>query len=181
MSQQQSHDCQSTIKEDQGESGKITRPRHKQRNRSKKILYVKSLSDNAKLPARSTPGSAGYDLCSPEQTTIPAGGNALIEIKIALLIPKGYYGRIASRSSLALKNLLMVGGGVVDRDYNGSIGVIMFNLGKEDYIVHKHDRVAQIVFERIATPIVVEVQSLPDTERGDNGFGSTGLNEQTQK
>lgn len=95
---------------------------------------------------------------------------------IALAIPDGCYGRIAPRSGLAWKHHLDVGAGVIDKDYRGSVGVVMFNFSKTDYQVHQGDRIAQLILERIAVPPVVEVNELDNTTRGTGGYGSTGAN-----
>lgn len=76
---------------------------------------------------------------------------------------------------MAWKKFIDVGAGVVDYDYRGNVGVILFNHGEEDFVVRKGDRVAQLILERIVTPDVVECDDLDDTERGAGGFGSTGV------
>ena len=93
---------------------------------------------------------------------------------LSIAVPEGTYGRVAPRSGLAVKHFLDVGAGVVDADYRGPLGVVLFNFGKEDYQVREGDRIAQLVLERIVTPDVLEVESLDDTQRGEGGFGSTG-------
>ncbi|XP_065886362.1 uncharacterized protein [Dysidea avara] len=140
------------------------------------VLYCKKLSSNATLPKRCSDEAAGYDLYSAYDLMVPAEGKALVKTDIAVAIPDGCYGRIAPRSSLAWKHHLDTGAGVIDRDYRGCVGVVMFNLSKMDYNVHKGDRIAQLIIERIATPSVVEVDELDDTIRGSGGYGSTGTN-----
>ena len=83
--------------------------------------------------------------------------------------------RIAPRSGLAVKNFIDVGAGVVDYDYRGNVGVVLFNHGDADFVVARGDRVAQLVLERISMAAAKEVQDLPDTARGAGGFGSTGV------
>lgn len=89
-------------------------------------------------------------------------------------MPEGTYGRVAPRSGLAWKNFIDVGAGVIDQDYRGNVGVILFNHSDVDFDVKKGDRIAQLICERIAHPNVVEVKSLSETARGEGGFGSTG-------
>lgn len=138
-------------------------------------LRVKRLTDDAKLPTRATPDSAGLDLYSSHNVTIPAGQRALVKTDLQVAIPKGCYGRIAPRSGLALKHGLDVGAGVVDADYRGPLGVVMFNLGHEDFRVAVGDRVAQLICEKIEVPEIVECPGgLGETLRGEGGFGSTG-------
>ena len=89
-------------------------------------------------------------------------------------LPPGCYGRIAPRSSLALKKLIDVGARVVDSDYRGEIGVILFNFGNQDFIVNMGDRIAQLIFEKINTPVIKETNDLEGIRPGEKGYGSTG-------
>lgn len=141
-------------------------------------LFVKKQSATAQLPARATPEAAGYDLFANADLTITAKGKALVDTGIAIAIPAGYYGRIAPRSGLAHKFFIDVGAGVIDADYRGNVGVILFNFGEKDFAVKVGDRIAQLLIEKIANPDVVEVESLDDTVRKDGGFGSTGVSSQ---
>jgi len=136
---------------------------------------VKFLSANAQMPIRGSKQAAGFDLFAAKDMIVPARGKALIPTDLSIAVPKGTYGRIAPRSSLAWKNHIDVGAGVVDRDYRGPVGVVLFNHGPEDFAVKWGDRIAQIVLEKINTEAEpVRVESLDDTERGEGGFGSTG-------
>jgi len=137
-------------------------------------LRVKLLSANATLPMRSSAAAAGYDLFAAADAVIEAHGKALIATDIAIAVPPGYYGRIAPRSSLAWKQHIDLGAGVVDADYRGPVGVVMFNLAATPFNVRKGDRVAQLVLTKIATPPVLQVDDLDATERNEGGFGSTG-------
>ncbi|KAK7300591.1 hypothetical protein RJT34_11439 [Clitoria ternatea] len=139
------------------------------------FLRVKKLSDNAVLPSRASPLSAGYDLSSAVETKVPARGKALVATDISISIPEGTYARIAPRSGLAWKHSIDVGAGVIDADYRGPVGVILFNHSEVDFEVKVGDRVAQLIIEKIVTPDVVEVQDLDSTVRGEGGFGSTGV------
>ncbi|CDH53381.1 dutpase putaive [Lichtheimia corymbifera JMRC:FSU:9682] len=137
-------------------------------------LAVKRLSENAKLPTRGSAIAAGYDLYSAANTVIPAQGKVIVPTDLSIAVPEGCYGRIAPRSGLASKHFLDTGAGVIDADYRGPVGVLMFNFATTDYEVKQGDRIAQLILERIYTPEVVEVNELDDTERGAGGFGSTG-------
>lgn len=141
-------------------------------------FQVLKLTPDAKIPQQGSGGAAGYDLFSnhPEEITIKPFGRRLIPTGIAMAIPVGYYGRIAPRSGLALKNGIDVGAGVVDSDYRGEICVILFNFGQEDFKIKKGDKIAQIIFEKVAIPVLFEVKELDSTYRGSGGFGSTGNN-----
>jgi len=137
-------------------------------------LKVKLLSPTAKLPTKGTNEAAGYDLSSDEDLTIPKGKHALVKTNISISVPSGTYGRVAPRSGLALKHGINVGAGVIDADYTGPVGVILFNHGSDDFKIAKGDRIAQLVLEKISNQPIIQVQDLTDTIRGKSGFGSTG-------
>ncbi|CAO3639654.1 unnamed protein product [Cunninghamella echinulata] len=137
-------------------------------------LLVKRLSDKAKLPTRGFSQAAGYDLYSSADIIIPAQGKIIVPTDISIAVPEGCYGRVAPRSGLAVKHFIDTGAGVIDADYRGPVGVVLFNFSKEDYQVSQGDRIAQLIIERIYTPEVVEVSDLDATERGAGGYGSTG-------
>eukprot|EP00727_Mastigamoeba_balamuthi_P006863 m51a1_g2798 putative dutp-pyrophosphatase-like 1 (149) ;mRNA; r:75344-76068 len=138
-------------------------------------LLVALLSRTAVAPARATEWSAGYDLSSAHDYLIEAHGKCLVHTDIAVAIPPGHYGRVAPRSSLAWKHHIDTGAGVIDADYRGPLGVLLFNHSDTAYYVKAGDRVAQLILERISTPPVQVVTSLPPTTRGAGGFGSTGV------
>lgn len=110
------------------------------------MLKVKRLSEHAKLPARGSARAAGYDLFSAEATKIPAKGKALVKTDIAIAVPTGHYGRVAPRSSLAWKNHIDVGAGVIDEDYRGPVGVILYNFSEIEFASSFEARVS---FHRI--------------------------------
>ena len=91
-------------------------------------------------------------------------------------LPPGCYGRIAPRSGLAIKKFIDVGAGVIDSDYRGELGVILFNFGDEDFTVNMGDRIAQLIFEKIKTPTIKKTNDLEGTRRGEGSYGSTGVN-----
>ena len=138
-------------------------------------LRVKKLCENAQLPVRGSQGAVGYDLMSTEGYVILPGKRAVVATGISVQLPPGVYGRVAPRSGLAVKNGLQVGAGVVDPDYTGEIKVVLFNHDDNPFVVKPGYRVAQLVLEKCETPEVEEVTDVEQTERGDAGFGSTGL------
>lgn len=116
------------------------------------------------------------DNFSAVDVIVPSKGKALVATDISLAIPSGYYGRVAPRSGLAVKHFIDVGAGVIDEDYRGPLGIVLFNHHQEnDFTVKKGDRIAQLLLEKIVTPDVVIVDNLDETERGADGFGSTGI------
>lgn len=125
-------------------------------------------------PKRATHGAAGYDLYTPEGFTIRPGESVIIDLKIKLRIPGGYYGKIESRSGLGFRHGLIAFGGVIDSDYRGTIMIKLFHLGQEPLTVDPGDRVAQMVLNPHASFLVIPVAAVEPTARGEAGFGSTG-------
>ncbi len=138
------------------------------------ILLIKKLSPDAVIPTKASPAAAGFDLHAAYDCTINSNDKALVFTDIAISLPDGSYGRIAPRSGLALNNFIQIGGGVIDKDYRGNIGVIIFNHGNSSYQIKKKDRIAQIIVERIFYPKIVLSHSLDETIRDSSGFGSSG-------
>jgi len=138
-------------------------------------LIVKRHSKDAILPKRASEKAAGYDLCSSVACQIDAGQRTIVATDLSITVPPGTYGRIAPRSGLAVNKGIDVMAGVIDQDYTGKIGIVLINHGKEPFWVQEGSRVGQLILERIETPEVEEVQELASTERGDGGFGSTGI------
>ena len=145
------------------------------------VVKVKKLCNKAKLPVRGSIGAAGYDLAAAQNAVILTHGKVLVKTGLSMSMPTGCYGRIAPRSGLALKKFIDVGAGVVDADYRGELRVVLLNFGEEDFKINMGDKIAQLIFEKIKTTEVTEVDSLEETGRGDMGFGSTGLNSSEQK
>ena len=138
-------------------------------------LQVKMLSVNATLPTRATDGSVGYDLYSAIDVVIQPNTRACVPLDLSIIPPAGTYGQILSRSGLSLKNHVDTRAGTIDRDYTGNIQVLLDNTGSQPYNIRIGDRIAQMVLLQIRTPKVVPIDTLPDTTRGQQGFGSTGV------
>mmetsp|Transcript_20107 Transcript_20107/g.34628 ORF Transcript_20107/g.34628 Transcript_20107/m.34628 type:complete len:148 (-) Transcript_20107:487-930(-) len=139
------------------------------------VLKVKKLTENATIPSRGSKLAAGYDLSSAAECVVPAHGKLIVPTDLAVAIPEQHYGRVAPRSGLAVKHFIDVGAGVIDSDYRGPLGIVLFNHSANDFHVRRGDRVAQLILERISTPEVEEVENLDDTIRGSGGYGSTGV------
>ena len=138
------------------------------------VLKVELLSDKAKIPFRATTGAAGYDLHSIENLTLTPQTRKLIKTGIKIAISEGYYGRIAPRSSLAHKYGIDVFAGVIDSDYRGEVGIILYNSGDVEFNIGVGDRIAQLIITKIMTPGIELVKNLDNTIRNEGGFGSTG-------
>lgn len=131
------------------------------------------------VPRRESKGAAGYDLRASDVTGIchiRPGERKIINTGFAWQIPPGYVGMIRPRSGLAVREGLDVLAGVVDSDYRGEVKVLLVNHGHESSMIRTGDRVAQMVVSPVETDALVEVDTLADAERGDGGFGSTGVN-----
>ncbi|KAK4379044.1 hypothetical protein RND71_000906 [Anisodus tanguticus] len=106
------------------------------------------------------------------ETKVPARGKALVPTDLSIAVPEGIYS--SPRSGLTWKHCIDVGAGVVDADYRGPVGVILFNHSDVDFEVKIGDRIAQLIIEKIIVPEVEEVDDLDSTVGGSGGFGSTG-------
>ncbi len=137
------------------------------------ILQVQLLRPGALLPTKANPEDAGFDLYALEDGAVPAKGWSLHDTGIAVTVPPGTYGRIAPRSGMSTLGIC-VGAGVVDRGYRGPIKVLLYNHAESPYAVRKGDRIAQLVLEKIEAAIVLQVERLENSSRGQGGFGSTG-------
>src|SRR5262245_23588262 len=141
-------------------------------------LNFRRLDLRAILPTRGSPAAAGLDLYSIEEIHIPPHQRALARTGLAVAIPLGFYGRVAPRSGLAVKNGLDVLAGVIDSDYRGELCCALLNTGDEPIDLPQGSRLCQLIIEQIITPIPAWSDELDDTTRGEGGFGSTGVSDQ---
>ncbi|MBO4956394.1 MAG: dUTP diphosphatase [Rickettsiales bacterium] len=144
-------------------------------------VKFKKLNENAIIPQYKTSGSAGFDLnvlLNNETEIIKKGEIKLLKTGLAIALPDGYEAQIRSRSGLSLKNGIIVlnAPGTVDSDYRGEVCLIIMNCGSEDYIIENGARMAQMVIAKYEKAEIEIVNDLDSTERGDKGFGSTGVN-----
>lgn len=131
------------------------------------------LDDGAFLPERAHETDAGLDIRSPESRVVFAHDSIMIDTGVHIEIPRGYVGFLKSKSGLNVKHGI-TSEGVIDCGYTGSIKVKLYNNSAEMYKVERGDKISQLVILPILTPEMEVVESLDETERGDNGFGSTG-------
>jgi len=137
-------------------------------------LSFKKLDERAVLPIRGSAHAAGLDLYSIEELTIEPKQRVLARTGLAVAVPEGYYGRIAPRSGLALRTGLDVLSGVIDADYRGEIGCLLYNTGDETITLPAQSKICQLIIEKIITPEAVWADEINETDRGSGGFGSTG-------
>ena len=141
-------------------------------------ILVKKLNSRVKLPSYKTKGSSGMDLMAflNEPISINPQTSKLIPTGISIAIPENTEVQIRPRSGLAAKNNISILNtpGTIDSDYRGELKVILYNHGDKEFIVKNGDRIAQMVLVPIIKATFEEVESLPETIRGEGGFGSTG-------
>ena len=132
---------------------------------------------NHRLPEYATVGAAGMDLKADilEPVILPARGSVVIPTNIHIQLPEGYEAQVRGRSGLAFKYDIIAHLGTIDADYRGAIGVKLFNFSDNDFVIRPGERVAQLVIARYEKIEWEEVASLDETDRGEGGFGSTGM------
>jgi dUTP pyrophosphatase len=127
-------------------------------------------------PVYAKPGDAGADIRSTKALTVPAGARVMVPTGVSLALPEGYVGLVHPRSGLAAKHGITVLNtpGTIDAGYRGEILVILFNSSETDFEVAVGDRIAQLLIQTVERARFVPVEKLPETERGETGFGSSG-------
>jgi dUTP pyrophosphatase len=139
-------------------------------------LLVRRLHDEATLPARAYEHDAGLDLAACERVELGPGERALVGTGLTVAIPAGHAGFVQPRSGLAARHGITVLNtpGLVDAGYRGELKVVLLNTDRsETFVVEPGMRIAQLVVMPVATPDLVELDELPDSERGEKGFGSS--------
>ena len=141
-------------------------------------LLIKLLRANAKLPARKTAGSVGFDIaaCLDEDVIVGAGETRMIGSGFAIALEPGYAAFVYARSGLGIKSGIIPANcvGVIDSDYRGEVIVGLRNTSSEPFTISDGDRIAQMVIAKCALPEPVQSEDLDKTQRGSGGFGSTG-------
>lgn len=139
-----------------------------------KEILVKRLTQDAIIPTKANNTDAGWDLYSSEEKTILAKNRAIIKTGISVEIPEEHVGLIWPRSGLSVKQGIDVLAGVVDSGYRGEIMVCLYNTSNDDVFLSKGSRIAQILFQEVPSMILIEAQELTNSDRGKQGFGSSG-------
>ncbi len=138
-------------------------------------MQVMLLNENAKVPSFAHADDAGMDLYASEECTVLVGERAQIKTGIAVAIPLGFAGLIWDKSGISHKSGMKVMGGVIDAGYRGEILVGIVNMGECAHTFKIGDKVAQMLIQKVEQPTLRIVSELPNTERGEKGFGSTGI------
>lgn len=133
-----------------------------------------TLDEGAIMPQRAHKQDAGLDLFSREEKVILPGESAVFDTGVHVELPAGTFGKLESKSGLYIKYDIICAGGTLDEGYTGSIHVKLYNMGTKPYMVRKGQKIVQMVVIPILSPELELVDHLEETERGSNGFGSTG-------
>jgi dUTP diphosphatase len=138
-------------------------------------LPIRRLHDGAVLPGHAYEGDAGLDLTAAEAAELPPGGRASVGTGLAVAIPEGHAGLVLPRSGLAANHGigLLNSPGLIDSGYRGEVRIILYNPGRESFKVEPGMRIAQLVVVAVDAVRLVEADELPQTERGERGFGSS--------
>lgn len=139
------------------------------------MIKIKKLSEDATLPRYAQPGDAGMDFYSNEEITILPNERKLVSTGISMAIPEGYVGLIWDKSGIATKHGIKTMAGVIDSGYRGEVKILVHNLSDQVHKIEKNTKVAQMLIQPIECREVIEVEELDQTERGEEGFGSTGI------
>lgn len=141
------------------------------------IVNFKKLTSTASVPEYKSLEAAGMDLKSDDDCEIEPGEFKLIKTGISIELPVGFEGQVRPRSGLAAKHGVTVLNtpGTIDSDYRGDVGVVLINHGKLPFAIKRGDRIAQLVIAQVSRAIMNEAVSLSTSDRGDAGFGSTGV------
>jgi dUTP pyrophosphatase len=139
-------------------------------------LDVLMIAEPGFEPIYAKPGDAGADLRSTETLTLEAGSRALVKTGVRIAMPEGYVGLVHPRSGLAAKHGVTVLNtpGTVDAGYRGELMVTLINTSNETFVVERGDRIAQLLFQKVEHATFHAVSELPESSRGDTGFGSSG-------
>lgn len=144
-----------------------------------KTIFVKKLNEKAKLPTRGSEAAAGYDLyaCLDETVVIKPGETTKIGTGLSMALPDNYFAAVYARSGLAIKQGLRPANcvGIIDSDYRGEYIVAIYNDSNEERVIEPEERIAQLILQRYSPMIFEEVEELNATDRGEGGFGSTGI------
>lgn len=140
-------------------------------------VRIKKLHECAVIPSYQSQGAAGFDLCAIEDLVIPAHKSALVKTGLAMELESGYELQVRPRSGLALKHGISVlnSPGTIDSDYRGEIMVILINHSDCDFCVRKNDRIAQAIIARHERAEFEICETLSPSQRGESGFGSSGI------
>ena len=137
-------------------------------------VKIKKLDNSMTTPHYAHEGDAGIDLRSCEEMTIAPMETKIVKTGIKMAIPQGYVGLVWDKSGYAAKKSITTMAGVIDSGYRGEVGVVLKNLGKEDFMITKDMKIAQMLIQPVTRAVLSVVDDLEETARSEGGFGSTG-------
>ena len=138
-------------------------------------VKVKRLNESATVPTKANNLDAGWDLYSGENLLIEPNSRKLVKTGISFDIPERYVGLIWPRSGMAVKYGIDVFAGVIDAGYRGEVGICLFNSSDKDFYIKTGERIAQVLFQKVSQHKLIEVSDLSHSDRGQKGFGSSGV------
>ncbi|NQV91732.1 dUTP diphosphatase [Candidatus Woesearchaeota archaeon] len=138
-------------------------------------IKIKKLHEDAVVPRYAKEHDAGMDFFSNESLVLQPGERKLVSTGISMAIPQGYVGLIWDKSGIATKHGLKTMAGVIDAGYRGEIKILIHNLSNEKYVIEKGNKVAQMLIQPVEQREIIIVSELDSSDRGEGGFGSTGL------
>lgn len=138
-------------------------------------VQLQKLDVEAKLPSYAHQGDAGMDVYALQTVELNPGQRTIVPTGIAMAVPQGYVALVWDKSGRAVKNGITTMAGVIDAGYRGEVGIVIYNASNEVVTIDKHEKVAQILIQPVVSAELEEVDSLDETDRGEGGFGSTGV------
>lgn len=139
------------------------------------LIKFQKIDNDVKTPTFANKGDAGMDVYSNADVEIVPGDIVAVPTGFKMELPESYVALVWDKSGLALKNGIKTMGGVLDAGFRGEVKIIMTNLSKDSFFIPRHTKVAQILIQKVECPQIEIVEILSDSDRGGNGFGSTGL------
>lgn len=146
-----------------------------QEQKTKIKILMQRLDKDIELPKFAYDHDAAVDLRSSMDISLKPGEKQIVKTGIKMAVPKGYAGLIWDRSGMAAKYSIHTMAGVIDSGYRGEVGIVMINLGTEEFFIEKGMRIAQILIQPVLNTDIIEVEDLDKTDRGEGGFGSSGF------
>lgn len=137
-------------------------------------LKIQKIDAEAVMPKYAIVGDAGLDLYSAEDVVIGVGSRRAVKTGIRMEIPEWHVGLIWDKSGLSVKHGITTMAGVIDANYRGEVAVVLYNAGDMPFEIKKGMKIAQMLIQRVESPEIEVVEALNETNRGENGFGSTG-------
>lgn len=138
-------------------------------------VRIQKLDQEARVPEYAHQGDAGMDMFSLTEVTLAPGARTVVPTGVAMQVPEGFVALVWDKSGRAVKDGVTTLAGVIDSGYRGEVGIVLLNTSDQELVIEKHQKVAQILIQPVHSAQLEVVESLEDSDRGEGGFGSTGL------